>query len=199
MPGRHSRPFFFFFNDTATTEIYTLSLHDALPILISGGPDIEPGRYGQQAGPHATIVRPERDEAEIALFRAARAAGAPVLGICRGMQLMNVALGGTLIQHMPDVVGNDSHSPAPGTIAEHKVTVGPSGSSSRLAAILGEGARVVPTHHHQGIDRLGDGLVAAAWGEDGTVQAVQVQEVFAIRLPWAPETCHGSRALSPAC
>ncbi len=105
-------------------------------------------------------MRPERDAAEIALFRVARAAGAPVLGICRGMQLMNVALGGTLIQHMPDVVGNDSHSPTPGTMAEHKVTIGPSGSRSRLAAILGEGARVVPTHHHQGIERLGAAALA---------------------------------------
>jgi putative glutamine amidotransferase len=156
-------------------------------LIIAGGPDIEPGRYGQQAGPHTTIVRPERDEAEIALFRAARAAGAPVLGICRGMQLMNVALGGTLIQHMPDVVGNDSHSPTPGTMAEHKVTVGPSGSRSRLAAILGEGARVVPTHHHQGIERLGDGLVAAAWAEDGTVEAVELDDVFAIGVQWHPE------------
>src|SRR5258706_10400938 len=147
-------------------------------LIISGGPDIEPGRYGQQAGPHTTIVRPERDEAEIALFRAARAAGAPVLGICRGMQLMNVALGGTLIQHMPDVVGNDSHSPPSGTIAEHKVTIGPSGSRSRLAGIFGEGARVVPTHHHPGVERLGHGLAAAAWAEDGAVEAVRPGEVF---------------------
>jgi len=162
-------------------------------LIISGGPDIEPGRYGQQAGPHTTIVRPERDEAEIALFREALAAGTPVLGICRGAQLMNVALGGTLIQHLPDVVGNHIHSPTPGTMAEHKVTVaaaesGSSGSSrSRLAAILGEGAHLVPTHHHQGIDRLGDGLVAVARAEDGTVEAVELDGVFAIGVQWHPE------------
>ena len=156
-------------------------------LIISGGPDIEPGRYGQQAGPHTTIVRPERDEAEIALFRAALAAGAPVLGICRGTQLMNVALGGTLIQHLPDVVGNDRHSPTPGTMAEHKVTVGPSGSRSRLAGIIGEGTHVVPTHHHQGIDRLGDGLVATAWAEDGTVEAAELGGEFAIGVQWHPE------------
>jgi putative glutamine amidotransferase len=156
-------------------------------LIISGGPDIEPGRYGQQAGPHTTIVRPERDEAEIALFRAARAAGAPVLGICRGMQLMNVALGGTLVQHLPDAVGHEGHSPTPGTMAEHKVTVGQSGSRSRLAGILGEGARVVPAHHHQGIERLGDGLVATAWAEDGTVEAVELDGVFAIGVQWHPE------------
>jgi putative glutamine amidotransferase len=156
-------------------------------LIISGGPDVEPGRYGQQAGPQTTIVRPERDEAEIALFRAALAAGTPVLGICRGMQLMNVALGGTLIQHLPDVVGNDSHSPTPGTMAEHKVTVGPSGSRSRLAGIIGEGTHVVPTHHRQGIDRLGDGLVATAWAEDGTVEAAELGGVFAIGVQWHPE------------
>jgi putative glutamine amidotransferase len=154
-------------------------------LIISGGPDIEPGRYGQQAGPRTTIVRPERDEAEIALFRAARAAGAPVLGICRGVQLMNVALGGTLFQHLPDAVGHEGHSPTPGTMAEHKVTVARSGI---LAAILGEGAHVVPTHHHQGIERLGDGLVATAWAEDGTVEAVELDGVFAIGVQWHPET-----------
>jgi putative glutamine amidotransferase len=154
-------------------------------LIISGGPDIEPGRYGQQAGPQTTIVRPERDEAEIALFRAARAAGAPVLGICRGMQLMNVALGGTLFQHLPDAVGHEGHSPTPGTMAEHKVTVARSGL---LAAILGEGAHLVPTHHHQGIERLGDGLVATAWAEDGTVEALELDGVFAIGVQWHPET-----------
>ena len=175
-------------------------------LIISGGPDIEPGRYGQQAGPHTTIVRPERDEAEIALFRAALAARTPVLGICRGAQLMNVALGGTLIQHLPDVVGNDAHSPTPGTMAVHKVTVaaaesgpsgasgssGPSGASGasrcRLAGILGEGAHEVPTHHHQGIDRLGDGLVAVAWAEDGTIEAVELDGVFALGVQWHPES-----------
>jgi putative glutamine amidotransferase len=154
-------------------------------LIISGGPDIEPVRYGQQAGPLTTIVRPERDEAEIAFFRTALAAGVPVLGICRGMQLMNVALGGTLIQHLPDVVGHDGHSPTPGTMAEHKVTVAPSG---RVAGILGEGAHVVPTHHHQGIDRLGRGLAATAWAEDGTVEAVEIEGQFAVGIQWHPET-----------
>jgi putative glutamine amidotransferase len=160
-------------------------------LIISGGPDIEPVRYGQQAGPQTTIVRPERDEAEIAVFRAALAARTPVLGICRGAQLMNVALGGTLIQHLPDAVGHDGHSPTPGTMAEHKVTVAAadSGSSgSRLAGILGEGAHVVPTHHHQGIDKLGAGLVATAWAEDGTVEAVELDGVFALGVQWHPES-----------
>src|SRR5215469_15324979 len=92
-------------------------------LVISGGPDVEPGRYGQQQDP-TTVVRPGRDEAEFALFRAALDAGTPVLGICRGMQLMNVALGGTLIQHLPDVVGHDGHSPTPGAMGRHMVRVG---------------------------------------------------------------------------
>jgi putative glutamine amidotransferase len=140
-----------------------------------------------------TIARPQRDEAEIALFAAALAAGQPVLGICRGVQLMNVALGGTLIQHLPDEVGHDGHSPTPGTMAEHKVTVGAPGS--RLAGILGDGAHVVPTHHHQGIGRLGSGLVATAWAEDGTVEALELEGQFAVGVQWHPETSDDLRLL----
>lgn len=162
-------------------------------LILSGGPDVEPARYGEQPGPRTTVLRPERDAAEIALFRAALGAGLPVLGICRGMQLMNVALGGTLIQHLPDVVGHDGHSPTPGATGEHKVTVGPSG---RLAGILGEGARAVPTHHHQGVDRLGTGLVATAWAEDGTIEAIELdlaaagvraRHPFTLGVQWHPE------------
>ena len=161
-------------------------------LIISGGPDIEPGRYGEQAGPWTTVVRPERDEAEIAFFRAALTAGVPVLGICRGMQLMNVALGGTLIQHLPDAVGHEEHSPTPGTLAEHTITIGRDAPGSRLAAILGAGTRTVPTHHHQGIGRLGAGLAATAWAEDGTIEAVELEQrdehAFAIGVQWHPES-----------
>jgi putative glutamine amidotransferase len=156
-------------------------------LIIAGGPDIEPDRYGQEAGPQTTIMRPQRDEAEIALFQSALVARMPVLGICRGMQLINTALGGTLIQHLPDVVGHHGHSPTPGTMAEHKVTIGGCGSSSLLAEILGEGPHVVPTHHHQGIDRLGRGLVATAWAEDGTVEGLELAGQFALGVQWHPE------------
>lgn len=156
-------------------------------LIISGGPDIEPARYGAQPGAKTTIVRPGRDAAEIAFFLAALSAGVPVLGICRGMQLMNVALGGTLIQHLPDVVGHEGHSPMPGAMGAHEVTVGRSGSRSRLAGVLGQGTRFVPTHHHQGVDKLGAGLIATAWASDGTVEAVEIDSPFVVGVQWHPE------------
>ncbi len=156
-------------------------------LIISGGPDVEPGRYGEEPGPRTTVVRPGRDEAELALFRAAHEAGKPVLGICRGMQLMNVALGGTLIQHLPDVVGHDRHSPTPGSMGEHVITVA---ESSCLAGIVGAGPALVPTHHHQGIGKLGSGLVPTAWADDGTIEAFELDQAghpFALAVQWHPE------------
>jgi putative glutamine amidotransferase len=170
-------------------------------LIFSGGPDVEPARYGAEPGPNTTVVRPERDAAEIALFRAVIDDGLPVLGVCRGMQLMNVALGGTLVQHLPDVVGHDGHSPAPDAMGEHKVRVAP---ASRLAKLLDSGTgdqpdAVVATHHHQGIATLGNGLVAAAWADDGTIEAFEHEAgpdrptamaravPFIIGVQWHPE------------
>jgi putative glutamine amidotransferase len=164
-------------------------------LIISGGPDVEPARYGHQPGPHTVVTRPGRDAAELALFRAMHQAGRPVLGICRGMQLINVALGGTLIQHLPDEVGHDGHSPYHGAYGEHKVSVTP---SSCLAGLLfGEQAPVaiaVPTHHHQSVGTLADGLVATAWAEDGTIEAFEADGAFGsagapftIAVQWHPE------------
>lgn len=155
-------------------------------LIISGGPDIDPARYGEQAGPQTTVIRPGRDAAEVALFGAALENGVPVLGICRGLQVMNVALGGTLIQHLPDAVGHEGHSPTPGTMAEHKVTIG--AGPSRLTDTLGAGPINVPTHHHQGIARLADKLTATAWAEDGTIEAVELDgDVFVVGVQWHPE------------
>lgn len=154
-------------------------------LIISGGPDVHPAHYGQQPGPHTTVIRPERDAAELALFRAALDAGKPVLGICRGMQLMNVALGGSLLQHLPEVFGHDGHSPVSGGYGEHKVVVGEAGS---LAAILGPGPVAVPTHHHQGVDRLASALTATAWADDGLIEAFELgSHPFAIGVQWHPE------------
>ncbi len=119
------------------------------------------------------------------MFGAALDRGLPVLGVCRGLQVMNVALGGTLIQHLPDVVGHEGHSPTPGTMGEHKVTIGE--GPSTLAGILGTGAIVVPTHHHQGIGTLAQALTATAWAEDGTIEAVEMDAPFALGVQWHPE------------
>lgn len=165
-------------------------------LVLTGGPDLEPSRYGEPAGPHTTVVRPERDEAEIALLAAAMAAGIPVLGICRGLQVMNVALGGSLIQHLPDAVGHGGHdAPVPGQMGEHKVSVDP---SSRLGGLLSDNGQAettfaVPTRHHQAIDRLAESLVATAWAEDGIIEAVEVEAAgpschpFTIGVQWHPE------------
>ncbi len=161
-------------------------------LVISGGPDVEPVHYGEQPGPNTTVLRPERDSAELALLRRAMQIRLPLLGICRGMQLMNVALGGTLIQHLPDHVGHDEHSPTPGQMGAHGVSVAPSG---RLAVILAQRSVVVPTHHHQGIGRLGAGLVATAWAQDGTIEAFELDQAseqasagaFAVAVQWHPE------------
>jgi gamma-glutamyl-gamma-aminobutyrate hydrolase PuuD len=158
-------------------------------LIISGGPDVEPAVYGEEPGPNTTVVRPGRDAAELAFFRQAIAAGLPVLGICRGMQLMNVALGGSLIQHLPDVVGHDGHSPTPGKMGTHEVTVAPSG---QLAGILPGRSIDVATHHHQGIGQLGAGLTATAWAQDGTVEAIELAgqgpgHPLTIAVQWHPE------------
>lgn len=173
-------------------------------LILTGGADVAPARYGASADPHTTGVRPDRDEAEIALLRRALDLRIPVLGICRGMQVMNVALGGTLIQHLPDAVGHQEHSPTPGTMASHPVRVGRGGL---LASIAGEGTRPVPTHHHQGVDRLGTGLVACAWAADGIVEGIEFGPdgsgqadpdgtPFALGVQWHPEVETASRLIT---
>ncbi len=175
----------------------TAGIEDALArldcLVLSGGGDIDPARYGAQRGPETASVREDRDAAELALLETALAAGMPILGICRGMQLINVALGGSLHQHLPDVVGHDEHAPKPGAFGSHQVKVAP---GSRLADILGHTDldvhldTDVPTHHHQGINRLGAGLTATAWATDGTVEAFEIdpsQCPFGLAVQWHPE------------
>ena len=154
-------------------------------LLLTGGGDIDPGRYGAQPHPRTTRVSVPRDAAELQLLDAAVAAGVPVLGVCRGLQLVNVARGGTLRQHLPD----GGHTAAPGTFGSHPVRVA---AGTRLAGILGaNGSGVdVPTAHHQAIDRLGDGLVAAAWAEDGVIEAVEPSaagDPLLLAVQWHPE------------
>jgi putative glutamine amidotransferase len=151
-------------------------------LVISGGPDVEPARYGADPEPSCGPPAPERDAWEIALIRAALARHVPLLGICRGMQLLNVTLGGTLVQHM------EGHRGEPGVFAEHAVKPVP---GTRLARVLPEPAPLsVPTHHHQAVDRLGEGLVVSAYAADGTAEALELPETrhpFVLAVQWHPE------------
>jgi putative glutamine amidotransferase len=153
-------------------------------LLFSGGSDLDPGLYDQE--PHAETLGtvPERDRAELELLQAALARDMPVLAVCRGSQVLNVGRGGDLVQHLPDVVGDDKHKHTPGTFADHDVTLE---QGTQLASLLGERAPV-KSHHHQGLGRLGDGLRAAAHAEDGTIEAVEDPERrFALGVLWHPE------------
>lgn len=157
-------------------------------LVIAGGADVEAARYG--APPHVTSQdpRPDRDAWELALARVSKNARMPVLGICRGMQVMAVAGGAALEQHLPDVVGTDEHCPAPGVYAHHLVTPV---SGTRLAGILGDGPLNVPTYHHQAVrpsSLEGTGYRAAAWHDDGTLEAMEdPAEQFRVAVQWHPE------------
>jgi len=156
-------------------------------VVLSGGGDIDPARYGAPPAAETRSVRAERDTAELALFDAALARRLPVLGICRGMQVINVARGGSLHQHLPAVVGHDGHAPLPGAFGSHPVRITP---GSRLGGILDGDEADVPTHHHQAVDRLGSGLTATAWTADGIIEAFELdagESPFVLAIQWHPE------------
>jgi gamma-glutamyl-gamma-aminobutyrate hydrolase PuuD len=158
---------------------------DALDgLLFSGGSDIDPARYGQEPHPETKDVVQLRDEAELSLLRAALERDMPVLAICRGSQVLNVALGGDLVQHLPDLVGDDKHKHTPGAYADHEVEID---GETQLGALLGDRAPV-KSHHHQGFGRLGEGLRTAARAEDGTVEALEAPaRRFTLGVLWHPE------------
>ncbi|MDQ2911619.1 MAG: gamma-glutamyl-gamma-aminobutyrate hydrolase family protein [Actinomycetota bacterium] len=158
---------------------------DALDgLLFSGGSDLDPETYGQEAHPETKGVVPERDRGELALLQAALARDMPVLAVCRGSQVLNVALGGDLVQHLPEVVGDEKHKHTPGEFADHDVTVEP---ETRLGSLLGDRAPV-KSHHHQGFGRLGEGLREAARADDGTLEALEdPSRRFALGVLWHPE------------
>ena len=160
----------------------TLDAVDGL--IFSGGSDLAPDAYGQEAHPETAGVVPERDDAELALLSAALERDMPVLAICRGSQVLNVALGGDLVQHLPEVVGDEKHKHTPGVFADHDVEVMP---ETRIGRLLGDRAPV-KSHHHQGFGRLGEGLVEAARADDGTLEAVEdPSRRFALGVLWHPE------------
>ncbi len=162
-------------------------------LVIAGGEDVDPRRYGAEPGPRTGPPAVERDGWELALIETALASGTPLLGICRGMQLLNVALGGTLVQHLPDEVGHTEHAAAEGVFGSHRILPVP---GTRLAAAVPE-AVDVPTYHHQAVDRLGDGLVASAHAvRDGTVEAVELPGAsFVLGVQWHPEMADDTRVL----
>jgi putative glutamine amidotransferase len=161
----------------------TLDAIDGL--ILSGGNDIDPGAYGAEPHPETTATQPLRDEAEIALAREAIARDMPVLGVCRGMQIINLAYGGSLEQHLPDRLGSERHRETWGTFSEHAVDVR---DGSRLRDILGPNP-VVKSSHHQAPDRIGNGLELVGTAEpDGTWEAIEdPTKAFAIGLLWHPE------------
>jgi putative glutamine amidotransferase len=160
----------------------TLDVLDGL--LFSGGSDLDPSLYGQAPHPATDGIVPERDRGELALLEAALARDLPLLAVCRGSQVLNVARGGELVQHLPDEVGHDRHKHTPGVFADHDVTIEP---ASGLGALLGDRAPV-KSHHHQGIGRLGAGLRAVAWADDGTPEGIEDPERrFAVGVLWHPE------------
>jgi len=159
-------------------------------LIVSGGGDVDPARYGAAAHPETGAPNRERDGWELALLDAALASGTALLAVCRGIQLLNVVRGGTLHQHLPQVVGNEEHAGPPCGFGRHLVRVGTGGTLGRiLGGPDGETWLDAPTHHHQGVDRIGDGLVATAWAADGTVEGLEVvgSPVFAVGVQWHPE------------
>ena len=153
-------------------------------LVLAGGADVDPAHYGAAPGPHTVGLRPERDAAELALLQAALARDLPLLAICRGMQLLNVTLGGTLVQHLPDVPGTGSHQQSPGVYAQREVRTAPGTELDRLVGP----SLSVDCHHHQALDRIAEGLTASAWAEDGVVEAVEDPgRRFCLAVQWHPE------------
>ena len=168
------------FDDASVTAV--LGAVDAL--VLTGGVDVDPALYGADPDPHTDPARPERDAWERALVLAALDAGTPVLAICRGLQLLNVALGGTLHQHLP-VITDRSHGTEPSVFVPTPVTTVP---GTRLAAVVGDGPLEVRCHHHQAVDRLAGPLVTAARSVDGVVEGVELPgHPFALAVQWHPE------------
>lgn len=155
-------------------------------LVVAGGPDVEPVRYGAEPDPRTGPPDRARDAWELALIGAALDRGIPLLGICRGMQLLNVALGGTLVQHI------DGHAEVPGAFGRHPVEPVP---GTLYGGIAPEQASV-PTYHHQAVDRLGTGLVPSAYAADGTVEAIELPgPAWVLGVQWHPEMADDLRVM----
>ncbi len=163
-----------------------LELLDGL--MLAGGADIDPATYGAAAHPETTGTVPERDACEIAIFHEAVRRDMPVLGICRGMQLINVAQGGTLLQHLPERFGHHEHLSVPGSFdgADHEVRLV---EGSLAARIAGERSHATKSHHHQGVERIGEGLAVSGYSvRDELPEAIELPDRrFVLGVQWHPE------------
>jgi gamma-glutamyl-gamma-aminobutyrate hydrolase PuuD len=159
-----------------------IAVLDAL--VLTGGGDVDPAAYGADAHPATAGVNRRRDESERALLGAALEADLPVLAICRGMQVLNVHLGGSLVPHVPDIVGHRRHQPEPGRFGTTEVRAE---ADSLVSGIFGA-SFTVRCSHHQAVDRLGTGLVVTARASDGVVEAVELPSArFVVGVEWHPE------------
>jgi putative glutamine amidotransferase len=171
-----------------------LELIDGL--MLAGGADIDPGSYMQDAHPETAGTVPERDAFEIALARAAVERDMPLLGICRGMQLINIARGGTLLQHLPERYGHHEHRRVLGSFdgADHDVVLS---EGSAAADAAGELSHATKSHHHQGVDRLGEGLIVSGVSTlDELPEAIELPDRrFVLGVQWHPEADPASRVV----
>src|SRR3954471_9008257 len=159
-------------------------------LVMAGGADIDPARYHQAAGPRTTVLRPERDESELTALQAALDRDLPLLAICRGMQLLNVALGGDLVQHLPDVENTGIHDPGAGLYQRREVRTQ---DRTRLHDLLGPSAQVA-CHHHQALHRVAADRTPAAWAEHGVLEAVEAADrSFCLAVQWHPEESEDGR------
>ncbi|MCX6502842.1 MAG: gamma-glutamyl-gamma-aminobutyrate hydrolase family protein [Microbacterium sp.] len=162
-------------------------------LILTGGLDVQPELYGAERHPSTDPARPDRDAWELALLRGALTRGIPVFGICRGLQLINVAYGGTLHQHLPEALGSDRYKIGGGVFAQNTVHVD---DGTRLAGLVGTGGVDVHSYHHQGVDRVGEGLVVTARTDDGLVQALELPgEEYLVAVQWHPEENAADRRL----
>lgn len=153
-------------------------------LVLIGGGDVSPGRYGQDSEPRTAGTSDERDRLELELLRRAFDGGLPVLAVCRGLQVLNVALGGDLVQHLPDRTGSDVHQARPGDFGPVMVTTEPDSQVRRLCGDRME----VRCNHHQAIDHLGRGLRVTARSDDGVVEAAELDgDGFVVGVQWHPE------------